>query len=85
MRFLVNTFGLNPSSLSRIVWVTDQGSNISKALEPYRRLSCLDHLINTVLRHSLQADALADNTPDIGDIARAELGHNVHGLSSVRA
>ncbi|KAL2086087.1 hypothetical protein ACEWY4_017146 [Coilia grayii] len=53
VRLLVNRFGLEPSSLSRIVWVTDRGSNIVKALEPYKRLSCLDHVINTVLRHGL--------------------------------
>ncbi|RXN08582.1 zinc finger BED domain-containing 1-like protein [Labeo rohita] len=74
VRLLVNKFGLDPSSLSRIVWVTDEGSNIIKALEPYRRLSCLDHLINTVLRHSLHADALPDNAPDIGETLSAAKG-----------
>ncbi|KAK9979048.1 hypothetical protein ABG768_012495 [Culter alburnus] len=64
---LINKFGLDPSSLNRIVWVTDEGSNIIKALEPYRRLSCFDHLINTVLRHGLHANALSENTPDIGE------------------
>lgn len=59
---LVNKFGLDPSSLNRIVWVTDEGSNITKALESYRRLSCLDHLINTVIRHGLHADALSENS-----------------------
>lgn len=47
------------------------GSNIIKALEPYRRLSCLDHLINTVLRHGLHADALSENVPDIGETISA--------------
>ena len=70
-RLLVNKFGLDPSSLNRIVWVTDEGSNIIKALEIYRRLSCLDHLINTVLRHGLQSDALADNASDIGETISA--------------
>ena len=48
------------------MWVTDQGSNIIKALEPYRRLSCLDH--------GLHADALADNVPDIGGTISAAKG-----------
>ncbi|KAG5265223.1 hypothetical protein AALO_G00262780 [Alosa alosa] len=74
LRLLVNKFGLDPCSLNQIVWVTDQGSNIVKALEPYRRLSCLDHLINTVLRHGLQTDALADNAPDIGETISAAKG-----------
>lgn len=71
VRLLVNRFGLEPSSLSRIVWVTDQGSNIVKALEPYKRLSCLDHVINTVLRHGLDKDALSANAPDIGETISA--------------
>ncbi|KAL1261251.1 hypothetical protein QQF64_006516 [Cirrhinus molitorella] len=69
VRLLVNKYGLDPSSLSRIVWVTEEGSNIIKALEPYRRLSCLD-----LLRHSLHADALADNNPDIGETLSAAKG-----------
>ncbi|XP_029682715.1 uncharacterized protein [Takifugu rubripes] len=71
VRLLVNGFGLEPSSLSRIVWVTDQGSNIVKALEPYKRLSCLDHVINTVLRHGLDKDALSADAPDIGETITA--------------
>ncbi|TWW53025.1 hypothetical protein D4764_0169960 [Takifugu flavidus] len=71
VRLLVNRFGLEPSSLSRIVWVTDQGSNIVKALEPYKRLSCLDHVINTVLRHGLDKDALSADAPDIGETITA--------------
>lgn len=71
---LVNKFGLDPSSLSRIVWVTDQGSNTIKALEPYRGLSCLDRLINTVLRHGLHANTLANNAPDKGETISAAKG-----------
>ena len=75
VRLLVNKFGLDPCSLNRIVWVTDQGSNIvTGALEPYRRISCLDHLINTVLRHGLQTDALADSTHDVGETISAAKG-----------
>ena len=74
VRLLVNKFGLDPCSLNRIVWVTDQGSNIVRALEPYRRISCLDHLINTVLRHGLQTDALADSTHDVGETISAAKG-----------
>lgn len=71
VRLLVTKFGLEPSSLSRIVWVTDQGSNIVKALEPYNRLSCLDHVINTVLRHGLDREALSENAPDIAETISA--------------
>lgn len=71
VNLLVNRFGLDPLSLSRIVWVTDKGSNIIKALEPYKRLSGMDHLINTVLRHGLGTDALSENAPDIGETISA--------------
>lgn len=46
----------------------------NQTLEPYRRLSCLDRLINPVLRHGLHADALDDNTPDIGETISAAKG-----------
>lgn len=42
--------------------VTDQGS-----LEPYKRHSCLDHVINTVLRHGLDKDTQSVYAPDIGE------------------
>ncbi|CAL9699746.1 unnamed protein product [Knipowitschia caucasica] len=71
LRLLINKFGLELSSLKNIVWVTDQGSNIIKALEPYRRLSCLDHLLNTVMRHGLDANNLTQNAPDISETITA--------------
>uniref|UniRef100_A0A3B3H584 HAT C-terminal dimerisation domain-containing protein n=1 Tax=Oryzias latipes TaxID=8090 RepID=A0A3B3H584_ORYLA len=64
VRLLVNRFGLE-------VWVTNPGSNIVKALEPYKRLSCLDHVINTVVRHGLDKDALSADAPDIGETISA--------------
>ncbi|CAL9694246.1 unnamed protein product [Knipowitschia caucasica] len=71
LRLLINKFGLELSSLKNIVWVTDQGSNIIKALEPYRRLSCLDHLLNTVMRQGLDANNLTQNAPDISETITA--------------
>lgn len=59
VQLLVNKCGLNP---------------IVKALEPYRRILCLDHVINTVLRHGLDMDALSKNAPDNGEIISAAKG-----------
>lgn len=64
---LVNKFDLDLTFLNKIVWVTDQGSSIVKALEAYRRIDCIDHLINTVLRHGLDPNSLAENAPEIGE------------------
>ncbi|KAL1282850.1 hypothetical protein QQF64_001653 [Cirrhinus molitorella] len=69
LKLLVTRFGLDESSLSKIVWVTDEGANIKLALRPYQRLDCIDHVIKTVLRHGLDITELskANGAPDIRD------------------
>lgn len=73
LKLLVTKFGLDASSLSKIVWVTDEGANIKLALHPYQRPNCIDHAINTVLCHGLDIAELskADSAPDIGDTISA--------------
>lgn len=46
----------------------------NQTLESYRRLSCLDRLINPVLHQGLHADTLDDNTPDICETISAAKG-----------
>ena len=69
LKLLVTNFGLDACSLSKIVWVTDEGANIKLALRPYQRLDCIEHVINTVLRQGLNIAELskADVAPDIAD------------------
>lgn len=73
LKLLVTKFGLDASSLGKIVWVSDEGANIKLALRPYQRLDCIDHVINTVLRHGLDITELskANGAPDIGDTISA--------------
>lgn len=52
---LVKKSGLDTSSLSKIVRVTDKGPNIKLALRPYQRLDCINRVINTILRHGLDS------------------------------
>lgn len=44
---LVSVLGFEASVMNKVVWVTDQGSNIVAALRPYRRLDCQDHVYNS--------------------------------------
>lgn len=46
-------------NFSRIVFVTDRGANIIKALEQETRISCADHLINNILSKA------SDQTPEL--------------------
>lgn len=39
---------VNP--LSKVIWVTDQGSNIKKALEQNTRVNCAAHMISNILK-----------------------------------
>lgn len=49
--------GLDPKSLLDIQFVTDQGSNVVKALKkPYKRNNCRNHLLNTILKNSFEND-----------------------------
>ena len=64
---LMTRFGLEASSLNKIVWVTDQGANMVLALRPYHRLDCIDHVLNTVLLHGLAMKELEKDAPDIGE------------------
>lgn len=65
LKLMVTKFGFEASSLSKTVWVTDEGANIKLALRPYQQLDC----INTVLHHGLDFVELSklDGGPDIAD------------------
>lgn len=39
---------VNP--LSKIIWVTDQSSNIKKALEQYTRVNCVAYMFSNILK-----------------------------------
>ena len=72
LKLLVTKFGFDPLSLKNTVWVSDQGANIIKALQPYTRLDCQDHVLNTVLKHGLDRDAaLLQHAPDIAETVAA--------------
>ncbi len=63
---LVSVLKFDPSVMSKVVWVTDQGSNIVAALRPYRCLDCQDHIYNTVLRHALDITEPSVTFPEVG-------------------
>ena len=73
IKLLVTKFGFDPLSLKNIVWVTDQGSNIVKALEPYRRLDCQDHVLNIVLKHGLDNDNALKERKKMPSASRKQL------------
>ncbi len=62
---LVSVLGFDACVMNKVVWVTDQGSNMIAALAPYHRLDCQDHVYNTVLRRALDCDELRDCAPEI--------------------
>ncbi len=62
---LVSVLGFDACVMNKVVWVTDQGSNMIAALTQYHRLDCQDHVYNTVLRRALDCDELRDCAPEI--------------------
>lgn len=53
------------SELDKVTFVTDQGSNIRKALQKYERLPCLAHCLSTTLRHTLDDKSLKEEVSDV--------------------
>ncbi len=43
---LVSVLGFDACVMNKVVWVTDQGSNMIAALTQYHRLDCQDHVYN---------------------------------------
>ncbi|KAL7380417.1 hypothetical protein ABVT39_017576 [Epinephelus coioides] len=64
---LVTVLGFDASVMNNVVWVTDQGANVVAALRPYRHLACQDHLYNTVLRHALNTEELAEEVQEVAE------------------
>lgn len=56
---------ITPAELNKVIFVTDQGSNIRKALQNYERLPCIVHCINTSLRHTLDERFLNEEVSQI--------------------
>lgn len=49
--------GFDVALLNKCTFVTDEGSNIVSALKCYKRVTCICHLLNTVLKHSYSETA----------------------------
>lgn len=63
---LVSVLKFDASVMSKVVWVTDQGSNIVAAFRPYRCLDCQDHIYNMFPRHALGITKLSLTVPEVG-------------------
>lgn len=48
----------------KVVFVTDRGANMLKALKDHKHISCCDHMINTVLSHVFD-DEVLDELPRV--------------------
>jgi predicted Zn-ribbon and HTH transcriptional regulator len=53
LRDFVLKLGIDPELLGNIVFVTDGGADIVKALQNYRRIYCIEHALNIVVRTTL--------------------------------
>ena len=51
--------GITTSQISRSVFTTDRGSNMIVALQQEERIDCIAHILNTVLRHTFDEEALS--------------------------
>lgn len=65
--------GLNPNSLGKIIFVTDQGGNIRAAIEMHnKRFDCIAHIVNNILLNAFRhADIVAVEILNLIDNAKA--------------
>ena len=56
---------IQPSDLHNVTFVTDQATNMKKALEQHKRLPCIMHCINTALKHTFKEEFIFENVPAI--------------------
>ena len=59
---ILESFGVEPS---KIIFVTDRGSNMLAAFQNDLHLSCCDHMLNTVLTHVFDSKHLEESVPDV--------------------
>ena len=59
----LSSIGISPLDIKEVPFVTDEAANYRKAFETYRRIGCLAHQLNTVLRHTFNEDLLAEKAP----------------------
>lgn len=45
---------IDPESVEKLTFITDNGSNVKLALSSYNRLHCMAHALNLVLKNSLK-------------------------------
>ena len=57
-------FGIPSDIVHKITFVTDQGSNIIKALETVERLNCSAHCLNSALRNAFKTESLKKHAPN---------------------
>lgn len=62
-RFL--KLGFEENLVQKLTLITDQGTNIVKVLQNYKRLNCTVHIINTILRHTFNEEILEKNASKI--------------------
>lgn len=52
--------GICSDALAKAIFVTDQGTNIICALQPFDRLNCCAHLLNMVLRKNFAEEFIVE-------------------------
>ena len=59
--------GIPPDSLTKVVFVSDQGPNIKAALKNYCWIPCAAHVINIILKHTFEERDAPDFMGDVTD------------------
>jgi hypothetical protein len=60
--------------LRNTTFISDNGSNMIKALKTYKRLPCIAHILNTVLKHTFDPKFLEPTLPSVSQCIKAAKG-----------
>lgn len=59
-----------PFDENKIIFVTDRGGNVKKALSDFIRLNCFPHFVNNVAKESCKIDIIKNTIAACGDLVR---------------
>lgn len=59
-----------PFDENKLIFVTDRGGNVKKALKDFIRLNCFPHFVNNVSKESCKIDIISNNIAACGELVR---------------
>lgn len=81
----INEFGLMDYLEKNIVFVSDRGTNIVKAVSAFKAINCFAHLIHNVVEHMLDKNPIVSAVSTIVKYFKASALHSIYFKHSLKS